>query len=1171
MDLKALCCSSLLKGKALTKTLRIMKLTAIILLTTCLAASANGYSQKVTLSERNASLEKVFKKIKAQCGYTFVYRDEWLKHAKKVSLEMKDVSLKEALDACFKGQSYCYAIVENTIVIYKKAPSAITGETKEQTTEVPPPVDIKGKVVNENGQPMEGVTVTVKGTANSISANANGEFTFTSIEKNTTLIFSYVGYKTKEISLRGKTIINITMEVNEAALSEVVITAIGVTQLKDQTGASSSAIKKDDITKSGEAGLINSLSGKASGVRIGKSNGDPGSGSVIQIRGSNTIQGSSQPLIILDGVPISNDNLGNINVSQQSRLDDINPNDIESVQVLKGASAAALWGSRAANGVIIIVTKNGAFGKKPVIQYSFTQSFDKINVVTPLQDKYGQGAGGVWNGTAQNSWGDKIADRSGADDGVNQAGAYFISDVTGNKIYPITTKNSRRTFVTENYDKVFQTGKYSEHDISLSGGGKNASYFFSYGNLSQEGIIRNSDYDRQNVRLNTKVQLTEKFSWNNKITYTNTKSNRIAQAGENTNGILLGLLRNAPDFDITDYIGTYVAANGTATPSRQRMYRRQIGENQSPDYNNPLWTIYQQKSNTEVDRFIISPELQYDPLKWLSVTVRGGLDYYNDDRSTFFPIGSSSALRSLGRWEKDDITSREMNFDAIVKASHDINKNIGVTATVGVNYNDRKRNTNSNVLSPFAVNSPLQSTILNPDQAATSWDKTIINIRSNRGYGILAFDLFDQFFVSASGTFEAASTIKGTFFYPSADVAWQFSDLFKSQIISFGKLRASFGQVGIQPAPYKFETLVTSGFSTFGGAYLISGESGNPDLRPEVKTEYEIGTDMRLFKDRIGLGITWYKSKTKDVLFAVKANPSSGYNFNYKNAAEISNKGVEIDLTAKILKTKDFQVSVNLNFNANKNKVEDIVGTETVDIGGTSKAVKGYPMSSFYIPGTLRSGDGKLSLDANGFPQVDTKSRVLGDPNPDWRGGLGMEFKWKKFDFSFLFEHSYGGDYINRTRLTLYGFGTHADVANEITLTEALKNVNGVIFAAGTTLRGNIDNFGAGNVLLDEAWYNGRGGGLGFNKVNDLYIEDATWTKLRNVTLGYTFSKVKLTNKILFNSIKLSFTGRDLILWTKLKGVDPETNNYGVSNAYGMNYFNNPGTKSFLLNLQVTF
>lgn len=1167
MQLKALCHLRHLNRRVLTKTLLIMKITAILLFAACLQVSAKGYSQ-VTLSEKNVPLQKVFRQIQKQTGYDFLYTAELVQQCGKISIDVRNVSMEKALEQCLKDKPLTYSIVEKTIVIKPKEEIPA-----EKTVEaIPPsPIDIKGKVINENGEPMQGVTVTEKGANNATTTNAAGEFSLSTVNKNAVLVFSFVGYQTQEVALRGKTSISVSLVLNDAVMNEVVITAIGTKQLKDQSGATSSAIKKEDITNSGEAGLINSLAGKAAGVRIGKSNGDPGSGSAIQIRGSNTIQGASQPLIILDGIPVSNDNLGNINVSQQSRLDDLNPNDIESVQVLKGASAAALWGSRAANGVILIVTKNGAFDKKPTVQYSFTQSFDDVNVFPSLQRNYGQGAGGVWNSTAQGSWGDKIANRSGGDDVVNTTGAYFLSGITGNKIYPITTKNSKQTFVDENYDKVFQTGKYGEHDISIGGGGKKVSYFFSYGNLNQEGIIRNSDYKRQTVRLNTKVQLTDKLSWNNKLTYTNTKSNRIAQAGENTNGILLGLLRNAPDFDISDYKGSYVAANGTVTTSRQRMYRRQIGENQGPDYNNPLWTIYEQKSTTEVDRFIIAPELQFDPLNWLNVTVRGGLDYYGDDRSTYFPIGSSSSLRSSGRWEKDDITSREINFDAIVKANHDINENIGLTATLGVNYNDRKRIANSNTLSPFAVNSTVQSPILNPDPATTTWDRTLINIRSNRGFGIFSFSLFDQLYVSATGTFEAASSIKGTYFYPSAEMAWQFSDLFTSKIISFGKLRASYGKVGIQPAPYKFETLATSGFSTFGGAYLISSERGNPDLRPEVKTEYEVGTDMRFFKDKINLGFTYYNNRTKDVLFAVNANPSSGFTTNYSNAAEIANKGIEIDLSAKVLKTKDLQFSINSNFNANKNEVVDIAGAETVDIGGTSKAVKGYPMSSFYLPGTLRSADGKIALDANGFPTVDTKSRVLGDPNPNWRGGLGAQLKWKGFDISFLFEHSHGGDFINRTRIVLYGFGTHADVGNEITLTEALKNVNGVTFAAGTTLRGNVGNFGAGNVLLDEAWYTTRGGGLGFNKVNDLFIEDATWTKLRSVMIGYTISKVHLSKKVQFSSIKFSVSGRDLVLWTKLKGVDPETNNYGVSNAFGMNYFNNPGTRSVLFNLQVNF
>ncbi len=448
----------------------------------------------------------------------------------------------------------------------------------------------------------------------------------------------------------------------------------------------------------------------------------------------------------------------------------------------------------------------------------------------------------------------------------------------------------------------------------------------------------------------------------------------------------------------------------------------------------------------------------------------------------------------------------------------------------------------------------------------------INNIRSNRGYGVLSFSLYDQLFITTSGTFEAASSIKGTFFYPSADVAWQFADLLKLDFLSFGKFRASWGKVGIQPAPYKFQTLATTGLTEFGGAYLFDDERGSEDLAPEIKTEWELGTNLRFLKDRISLDFTYYQNQTTGILFAVKTNPSSGYTFNYKNAATMSNRGFEIDLNGLAIDKKDLKVSFSANFNHNKNNVDDIAGAETVDTGGTSKIVKGYPVSSFYLPGTLQDDDGEMILDENGFPQLDPNNRVLGDPNPDWRGGLGFEVNYKKFDLSVLFERSQGGEYINRTNIVLYGFGTHEDVSHEITLSEDLVNHKGNIISAGTTVRGNIEDFGAGNVLLDETWYRESiGGGLGFSKANDLFMDDATWTKLRNVTLGYTFNKVKLSSKFAFQSMRISVTGRDLILWTKVKDVDPETNNYGVSVVSGMNYFNNPGTRSVLFNLQLNF
>lgn len=1147
-----------------------MKISAFLLVVSLFQLQANtSYSQKkISMKLSNVTIESVFKEIEENTEFNILYKNSSLDVNRKVDVDVKGVSIEDLLYDVLDKSNVTFEVRRKLIILYEKEESESI-EKKSNDKVIRQSVFVSGTITDENQVPLPGVSVVVKGTNKGVSSDFDGNY---SIEANTgdILSFSYIGYTTAERTVSGETL-NIEMEPSVSNLDEVIVTAIGTKQLRDETGATSSVVNSENIVKSGEAGVINALAGQASGVRIGKSNGDPGSGSSIQIRGANTIQGASQPLVILDGIPVSNDNIGSNVISQQSRLDDINAKDIESVQVLKGASAAAVWGSRAANGVIVITTKNGQLGGKPKVQYSFTQSYDYINVKTPLQEEYGQGRNGVFNTSFAESWGDRIADRTGGLDEVDTSGEFFLSDISGERYYPIITKNSRETFVDSNYDQIFQIGSYAQHNVSVSGGGDKASYFFSYENMAQEGIVRNYDYKRQNIRLNTKVQLNDWLSWSNRVSYTYTKSNRIVQAGENSNGVLLGLLRAAPDFDITDYIGTYTSNSGDVFGNRHRSYRRPLGEAENPVYNNPLWSINDQKSPSNVNRFIITPELNIDPANWLKIILRGGLDYYTDNRSTFYPVGSAGGNNSGGSWTQTDIMSKEYNFDGILIATHDFSKDLGLSATLGVNFNDRNRLTNTNNLSPFAIDARLPVDDLNPDPTATSWNRNIYAVTSNRGYGILGLDLFDQLYVNLSGALEASSTIQGSFFYPSADVAWQFSDLTGTGLLSFGKLRAAWGKVGVQPSPYQFQTLATTVYSSFGGSFGVDSTRGNPDLRPEIKTEWEVGADLRFFKDRLTLGATYYQNNTKDILFAVDTNPSSGFTSQYTNAAEIENKGLELDLSGRVISTEDLRLTVNANFNNNKNKVVDIAGAETVDIGGTSRAVLGYPMSSFWLPGTLRDDNGEMELDANGFPQLDTERRVVGDPNPEWRGGLGLQLQYKNLDFSFLFEHSQGGDFINRTRVVLYGFGVHEDVANQVTLTEDLVNVNGDVFPAGTTVRGNVDNFGAGNVLLDESWYRGIGGGLGFNKTNDLYVEDATWTKLRNVTLGYTFSDIGLSENFAFDSLRISLTGRDLILWTKLNGVDPETNNYGVSNAFGMNYFNNPGTRSILFNIQANF
>jgi TonB-linked SusC/RagA family outer membrane protein len=1048
---------------------------------------------------------------------------------------------------------------------------------------------VTGTVKDKSGAPLIGVNVIIQGSSTGSVTDLDGKYSIQAPDATATIEFSYVGYIAVREVVGNRTVIDVSLEEDAEVLDEVVVSALGFAQKKDQMGATYSSVSSQDVVRSGETGVINGLGGKAAGVRIARSNGDPGAGSVIQIRGANTITGSSDPLIILDGVPISNSTIyGNGNggqdagVAQQSRLNDLNPNDIESIQILKGASAASLWGSRAANGVIVITTKKGKSGK-PTITYSSAYSFDEINVRHPLQDKFGQGLNGVWSATASQSWGDKIADRSGAADEVVTNRDRFVA-ANGTVYYPVTKKNSRETFNESNFDAVFRNGKFWQNDLSISGGSDKSTFFFSFGNLSQEGIIRGSDYNRTNLRLNNQTFLSSWMSMTTRAAYTRTTSNRIQQSS-NIDGLYLALLRTSPDFDIRDYIGTYYNVAGQAFPNAHRAYRRHLGF-PNPAHGNPIWITDEQKGTSGVDRFIVNSELNIDPLPWLKFTLRGGVDAYYDKRLYFFPILSAGAPN--GELFQDDISEREVNFDAIAKGSFKLGNDINLLATMGWNYNDRQRDLVYTTLVGFQVDYREPITALNASNDASSMERLQRLIRSNRGYGVLSFDLFQQLYVNMSGTMEAASTVNGSFFYPSFDAAWQFTKLpalAAQKFLSFGKLRASWGQVGVQPAPHRFQTLAESGFTyssysdplasaQFGGGYRINNNQGNPNLRPEIKTEYEVGADLRFANNRVGLTATYYKNQINDLLFDVATAASTGFTTIYTNGGRMRNRGLELELDGDIIKKKSFNLNLYANWNNNRNEVLDILGVQSIDLTSqsiSSRAVQGHPLGALWGTQLRRKADGSIDFDVNGFPQIANTQGVIGDPNPDWRGGLGTRAGWNGITLNVLFEHSQGGDYAERTRFILRNFGTHADVGNEVTLTQPLKNVTGKEFAAGTVVRGNIGDFGAGPVLLDQAWYTGRGGGLGDAVINELAIGDFTWTRLREVSLSYNLNTSGFRKTTKLSSVVFTVTGRNLWLKTDIVGIDPDTNQFGVDNGFGIDYFTNPGTRSVLFSLQITY
>ena len=1060
---------------------------------------------------------------------------------------------------------------------------------------------VTGTVTDDSGNALAGANVVVEGTSIGAAAGSDGTYMInvpagTVGGQTVTLTASYIGHQSQSaqvtVPASGNTTQNFSLAIDAIGLKAVSVTALGFEANRDKQGSTSVSVTPADMTRSGEATLANSLAAKASSVIVNSVSGDAGAGTSIKIRGYNTISGSSQPLIIVDGMPINNSQnySGSSRFggsSQQSRMNDLNANDIKSVEVLKGASAAALWGSRAANGVIVIRTKDGAAGSMKM-SYKRTHSFDEIHERLPMQTTYGQGRNGSW-GTSAESWGDKIADRSGGADEVDQSKPYFVSEDGTFTQYTITKKNSKDTFVDKNFDQAFQTGTYVQDDFQVSGGDAMKTYLFSYGRLRQDGIIRNSYYDRDNVRLNTKFKLSDRVSMSSKASYTYVSRNGT-QRGSNVAGLLLGLLRTAPDFDNTYYKGSYWSG-GTEYTGRHRAYRRYLGgSSTNPIYNNPGWTVNEQKDYSRVNRWIFSNEMTINPYGGTEVILRGGLDQWTDNREGFYPVGSAGSGYNSGSLNINRLTNRETNYDVIARQNFELGSDMSLVATGGWNLYDRTYSRGTSEVDGFLVPTDKVTTSVNTAAEASSIGNSRLFIRSIRAYGVFSLDLFDQIFMNLSLARETHSTISDAYNYPAFDVAYQFSDMasgLSGGLVSFAKLRVAYGKVGVRPSAHAFETLAESGFGyssysdplsvgQWGGGYRVDNNKGNDQLKPEVKTETEFGVDLRMMDDKLSFSFTSYNNTVDDMLISRALSPSSGFSSQYSNAAKMTNKGLEIDGSWNVMNQNKRAVELTFNWSKNENMVKDLAGTDVLYLGSgsvNSVAREGYPIGVLWGTGSKTKEDGSLDLNANGFPQITSQSIVLGDPNPDWRGTLGLNAKMGALSLNVLFEHSQGGDYSPRTQWVLRRFGTTADTDLEVTLTEDLKNYDGKVIPAGTTLRGEVKDFGGGNVVLDETWFrHGIGGGFGDQQVYNFSIKDATFSRIRELSLAYDYRSDALTNMTGLQSLTFTGTARNLFAWYKeLVGVDPGVNVGGIQTGSGLDYFANPSTKSFLFSFTANF
>ena len=1046
---------------------------------------------------------------------------------------------------------------------------------------------VSGTVSDENGLPLIGATVVISGTSNGTTTDFDGKFMITA-STGDVLNFSYVGYSDQNATVGSSNTINVSLQPDNT-LDEVVVTAQGIKSNPRSLSYSIQSVDSDDIAKSRETNLVSALNAKAAGVQVVTSSGSVGASANIRIRGNTSITRSNGPLFVVDGVPIdnssfsedatqsnNNSSLGGSDFS--NRAIDINSNDIESVNVLKGISAQTLYGLRAANGVILITTKKGVSGKTKVT-LNTTTTFSEYNKGPDLQRTYAQGrhasdgSGFEYRGPESgegDSWGPAISDLEYDGDTTYpfDRGGRLVASGSGNGI-------AARSY--DSYD-FFKTGVVTDLNLSASGGTDKVRYRGSISRLIQTGISPNEEFERKTFRTDIIAKMNEKLTLDMSAQYTNSGGNRV-QRGSNISGIMLGLLRTAPTFDNGNGLTGQDAADnassyfydiaGSELPG-QRSYRDGI-------YNNPYFTVARNENKDDVNRILGKMGLSYNLTDWLELKTTASIDRYSDTRKIGFDIIDASFEN--GRFFNDDISNQDVNWNFLAIGNHTFNDKLGVNFTVGYDGFYTKSNRRTVIGDGMAIPGFFHLTNVSSIQAQElTGAKKLIGAFAT---ATLSYD--NMIFVTPSFRNDWSSTLpidNNTFQSFSVGGSFVFSELLKDDnILNYGKLRGSWGKSGNDAPVYATSTNFNGSTASGDGfiqsvnfpaydqiSFERSSRSGNPNLKPEETTEFEVGLELALLDRRLKFDIAYYDKETTDQIIFVDAAPSSGFIDRYDNVGVVSNTGVEIALSGSPVKTDNFEWNIAVNWTTFENKVEELVdGVEFVTLNGfsstSSVAIAGEAYGSIYGSRFLRDDNGQVLIDDDGYPLADSVDGVVGDPTPDWTAGISNTFNYKNFGLSVLLDIRQGGDVWCGTCGIIDYFGVSA-----ATLIRDQSTVfNGIVQSTGAV---NTQSVPYSDPTISEN--NNYWRRYGFGGLSETAIYDSSWVRLREVTLSYNFPD-KWLDKTFIEGLSLSVYGRNLWLNTDYPGVDPETNLTGDSNGIGLDYFNQPNTKSYGLNLNVNF
>jgi TonB-linked SusC/RagA family outer membrane protein len=1041
------------------------------------------------------------------------------------------------------------------------------------------PATISGLIRSESGLPIANAQVMVQELGLVATSRQNGVFALVIpgnrvSGREVTLEVRAIGYKglTSKITLRpGVMSRDFSLVVNPLRLGEVVITGAGTRTTNEKLGNVIASVSSAVIDKSQEMNVVSALAAKAPNVVINQSSGDPGSSAFIQIRGIKTIQGNSQPLIVVDGVTIDNGvNVTNGDVTAGTiavnRAADINPADIESIEILKGAAASAIYGARAGAGVILITTKSGRPGET---RYSLrsSMSFDKVDRLPDLQRKYGHGSGGAAAVCAA-------------------AGCRL----TGSSWGPLLPAG---TTTYDHASEFFEGGQTFDNTLSISGGSDRTTFYLSMGRSSQDGIIRgpNNAYRRTSVLLKGTNEVNSKLRVGGSFNFVDAGGEFI-QRGSNTSGLLLGGWRSPPNFDNSYYIDTITGTH------RSYRYPKPLSaaDFSTRTYDNPYWTMNKNQATSAVGRSFGSVNAEYQPTTWLNVRYTLGADYISDERLE--PLLPSSASQPLGRIDRATYTNRQVGSNLIAVGTRKFSDNVNGSLTLGQDLNSRSYQQNQMRGEKFIVPDQLQLTNTT-DFVPLEYESLV---KSESYFFLGTLDVSNSLFLQVGARNDGSSAFgksAGRAWFPKASVSWLVSDPLHATAdgnFNSGKLRAAYGVAGREPNVYQ----IYSGYltTTFGdnwgptlspnqsgsGGLTTSGQRPQPDLKPERNAELEVGTDVSLLRNKVDVSVTYYKGRSTDVILGLPLPPSTGYTSQAQNAGTIENAGLELSANWRVISKANLGWEIGGQYGKNTNKVTELRGAKFVYYGGTTGfgfdpvAMAGFPVGSWFdydlarcrygednvVGGidinaacqTAGAPNGALYIDTDGFPIGDDKQRIVGNPLPKWTAGLSSDLTLnQKWRVSALFDIRRGNKIWNGTRGALYNFGVHKD-------TEIRTDATSVF--GKTFYPGPVTGPGAGKaVTLGQDWFQGLGSS--FTGYGAQFLEDASFVKLREVSVAYTLDQPWVGHVLGARSIDVRVSGRNLALWTKYKGIDPEGNLTGTDASRGLDWFGNPLTKSYVL------